>query len=101
MAERHKNLFVDTNTLIHFKNLRDIDWRVLFPDVSSVDVLISKAVIGELDRHKNSRRDRLRARSRAALKLIREARLEPGMALQLRKEPVLVRLVVARVGRID
>ena len=49
MANEKIFLFVDTNAFIQLKDLKDIPWRKLFPKVKEVEILVSSAVIEELD----------------------------------------------------
>jgi rRNA-processing protein FCF1 len=66
-------LFPDTNILIHFKPLRDIDWQAV-ADVKTVHLLLCSPVLDELDDKKNDSKTADRARSALGqLRRIREA----------------------------
>jgi hypothetical protein len=65
-------LFVDTNTLLHFRWLAEIDWLDI-TKAMAVDIRLDAVVTGELDnRKRNAPRARIRERARAAI-----SRLEP------------------------
>ena len=44
MPSNTKILFVDTNAFIQVKDLKDIPWRDLFPNVTAVDLMVADAV---------------------------------------------------------
>lgn len=96
-----KIVYVDTNSFLHLRDLKDLPWGALFPGVTEVDLMVASVVIEELDRHKVGPSQRRRNRSRAALKLVDEASEDENFTLVLREAPVLLRLIVAAGGPID
>ena len=63
-------LFLDTMTLLHFKTPSDIPWESLVQG-KPVEVLISRTVIYELDKHKSQHpSQKIRERARRVLKQI-------------------------------
>ena len=96
-----KIVYVDTNSFLHVKDMKDLPWRTLFPGVEEIDLMVASVVIEELDRHKNGSNQRRRNRSRAALKLVDKASENEDFSLVLREAPVLIRLVLADGGAID
>src|SRR5687767_2423690 len=86
MAGRHHDfrmnsvtLFLDTNGFIQLRDLKDIPWRKLFRGVKHVRIMVARAVVDELDKHKVSNKPRQRDRARAALRQIGEARKAGGV----------------------
>lgn len=96
-----KILFVDTNAFLQVRDLEDIPWKALFPEIQAVDVMVASRVIEELDKHKTSTNKRRRDRARLALHLIEQASLKPDLALVLRDKPVLVRIVISTSPRFE
>jgi hypothetical protein len=101
MADETTFLFIDTNSFLQVRDLKDIPWKELIPGVDIIDVMVAPRVIEELDNHKNSANQRRRDRARLALQLIEKASLEPGLALVMRAKPILVRLVISTAPRFD
>lgn len=60
---------VDTNILIEFRSLEQINWKLLCPRAKSVRVVVPATVISEMDRHKRGRA-RLRRRALEFNKLL-------------------------------
>ena len=87
-------VFTDTNVFIQLRDLQDLPWCELFPDVKHVAIMVARPVIQELGRHKVSTKPRLRNRARAALKIIDEASAAPNRMIELQKVPILVTLMV-------
>jgi len=97
MASDTKTLFIDTNAFLQLRDLKDLPWRDLFPNVQAFDLMVAHCVIEELDKQKTGTKKRRRDRARAALKLIENASShEPDFALVLRDDPVRVRVVISR-----
>lgn len=86
------HIFVDTNIFIEMMDLRDLDWRVMFPNVLELQIAVSLYVIEELDKLKAERQERKRRRALAALKLVDQAIGVPELVL--RDTPYRVTLVV-------
>jgi hypothetical protein len=101
MGDQTKTLFTDTNGFLQVRDLKDIPWTDLFPDVKAVDVMVAPSVIVELDKHKTGTNQRRRDRARLALNLIDKASLEPDLALVLKHEPVRVRIVISTTPHFD
>ncbi len=95
MSDETIILFVDTNAFIHLRDLKDIPWKGLFPRVKALDIIVSSAVIEELDDFKVGRNKRKRDRARLALKQIVQASAQGSNGLLLREHPILVKLKVA------
>jgi predicted ribonuclease YlaK len=92
----HKNLtvFLDTNILLHFKPLSQIDWSGSF-DSKTITLMICMPVLDELDGKKSD--SRLGDRARRAIKDIREFRgskkpLRPGVTLEIYTEDLGINL---------
>lgn len=94
-------LFIDTNGFIQLYDLKDLKWRELFPGVKQVRIMVARAVIEELDKHKTSTKDRQRNRARAALKLIAEASKAKDRVLKLKDKPVTVTLEIPPRAKLD
>lgn len=70
-------IFIDTNIFIEMKDLKDVDWRLLFPGLTDLHIIVSIHVVDELDKLKTDRSDRKRRRALAALQLIDRAEAGP------------------------
>lgn len=77
------------------KDLKDLDWRLMFPDVTELHITVSIHVIDELDKLKTDRSERKRRRALAALKIVDQA--ETG-EITLREKPYRVTLATPRFG---
>lgn len=64
-------VIVDTNVVLHFKRLDDLDWSEILP--GPCIFVIPPAVISELDGHKTSRDHKVSKRSRQALPWLEKA----------------------------
>ncbi len=94
MTDSAVSVFIDTNCFIQLRDLKDLPWQDMFPGSPSIEIVITPIIVDELDRMKNDGRERLRTRSRAALKLIELASDAPDMRLLLRDAPVLLTMRV-------
>jgi hypothetical protein len=87
-------LLPDTNIFLHFRPLREIDWRCL-ASADSVTLLIAPVVIRELNRHKDlPRSDKLRDRAIKALRFLNACfkgevglHFPPSVKLEFLREP--------------
>ncbi|CAN7770596.1 PIN domain-containing protein [Rhizobium leguminosarum] len=70
-------VFVDTNIFIEMKDLKDVDWRLMFPNLTEIHIVVSIHVIDELDTLKTDKSERKRRRALAALKTIDLAERDP------------------------
>lgn len=61
-----KYVFVDTNFLIHYRSIEEIDWANFFKE-EKLSFQISQTVVEELDNHKYSEKNFLQKRSRKIL----------------------------------
>lgn len=95
MATEKISLFVDTNAFIQLKDLKDIPWRERFPKVKNVEILVSSAVIEELDDFKIGKNKRKRNRARLALKQIVDASTDKKNRLLLREGATTISLKLA------
>lgn len=69
MATRHV-VFIDTQTLLHYQWLDQIDWCGLL-SAPSIDIMLAPVVISELDKHKySSPRKKIRERARDRIEQI-------------------------------
>jgi hypothetical protein len=80
--------FIDTNILLHYKPLSQIDWCGIF-NAQTVTLMICMPVIDELDGKKSDQR--LAERAKRAIKEIKEysvasTPLRPGVTLEIYKE---------------
>lgn len=84
-------LFVDTNVLLHFKPLREIDWGALLTvegiTVAHVEIVVARAVVAEIDKQKWANPNR-KIRDRAG-RISRE--LEQAWEEHYRGQPQLLR----------
>ncbi|SMH42432.1 hypothetical protein [Mesorhizobium australicum] len=94
-------LYLDANAFVQLRDLKDIPWRSAFPGVSSVRLIVIPAIVKELETMKIGQQDRLRNRSRTALKLIDEATRNNPMSLVLRQSNPEIVLVVERSRQVD
>ena len=63
-----------------------------FPGVKRVEIMVTPAVVSELDKKKVDTKDRIRNRARAAIKLLDAASEADPMRIVLRDGPVVVAL---------
>jgi hypothetical protein len=59
------------------KDLKDVDWRLMFPNLTEIHIIVSVHVIDELDKLKTDKSERKRRRALAALKTIDLAERDP------------------------
>ena len=95
MASKIIELFIDTNALIHLRDLKDLPWRDIFPDVDRIDIIVASRVIEELDKLKNWNNGRKRDRARLALRLIKSASKADNLTLVIRDKPIEIRIVIS------
>jgi len=48
MADETRFLFIDTNSFLQVRDLKDVPWKELFQGVDVVDVMVAPRVIEEL-----------------------------------------------------
>lgn len=96
-----QRVFVDTNCFLHLRDLKDLPWREVLPDVDVLEIVVAPVVVDELDRLKTEKGGRTRNRCRAALDLIERASREEGMRLELRAGPFRIWMVIAEAHRVD
>lgn len=66
--EGSKTIFLDTNILLHFKPINEIDWRKIF-ESEKVNIVIPLLVMQELDKHKyNPARRKIRERAKGVIR---------------------------------
>src|SRR5260221_8443320 len=81
-------LFVDTNILLHFRRLEEIDWLRL-AKAQTAAVMLAPVVIRELDQHKDSHpQQKLRKRAQEVTAHLYE-KLRSGKAAELRDHVTL------------
>ena len=54
IQHEHITFVVDTNILIEFDSISQIDWRLLCPSARSIKIVVPKTVVREMDGHKQS-----------------------------------------------
>lgn len=59
-----KYLFLDTNVLLHYENFATIPWQKLIGLSDDVIIVITEIVVGEVDKHKDGNRSKIRERAR-------------------------------------
>ena len=69
MDDRHVHLFPDTNALLHYPQIKDVDWTSV-AGATRVTLVICLQVVQELDDKKDD--PRLRSRAERAIKEIRQ-----------------------------
>ncbi|GES43562.1 hypothetical protein RsS62_28140 [Rhizobium dioscoreae] len=69
----NKVVGVDTNILINFGSFKRLPWRKLFPDATSITVLVCAKVQSEMDRHKDHGAGYVRKRAKEFQKVLRSA----------------------------
>jgi hypothetical protein len=95
-------VFVDTNSFIQARDLKDLAWRTMFPGVRRVIICVVPVVVDELDQQKNGRNQRVRDRARKALKMIKDASRAQDMTIKLKTSAdFTVVLRLADPDRID
>ena len=75
MADEMAVLFLDTNILLHFKPLREIDWKSV-ADAKAVRLVLCSPVLDELDDKKNDPKTAKRAR--AAIAQLKQIKMAHG-----------------------
>ena len=88
--EKIVTLFVGTNVFIQMKDIQDLPWTNLFPNLKELRVLVCSRIIEELDDFKSGQSKRKRNRSRAALKNIKLAARSPNREISLRDNPLKI-----------
>jgi len=76
-------IFLDTNSFIQLRDLKDLPFATLVPDAEELILLVSPTVIDELDIAKTGTNKRKRDRARSALRLIDQASTNDGFRLLL------------------
>lgn len=74
---RTVRIFIDTNIFIEMMDLRNVDWRLMFPGLTDLHIIFSIHVIDELDKLKTDKCERKRGRALAALKTIDQVETGP------------------------
>ncbi|WP_207459779.1 PIN domain-containing protein [Azospirillum sp. SYSU D00513] len=101
MSEPSQIIFIDTNCLIHLRDLKDLPWQSLFPKSKWIDIAIAPIVIEDLDKFKVDRESRRRDRSRQALAIIEEASTKADFRLFLKEGSIKLSLRVSSASRVD
>ena len=84
---------VDTNILIEFEPLAQIDWRLLCPSTKSISIVVPSTVVREMDKHKRST-PRIRRRALDFNKLLIEIEDGNGQDATLQSDHVALRLIL-------
>ncbi|NKL94173.1 hypothetical protein [Rhizobium leguminosarum] len=64
---------VDTNILCNFGRIEGLNWKTIFPEATSINVLISAKVQSEMDVHKDTASGYVQKRAREYQKLLKKA----------------------------
>lgn len=83
--------FVDTNLFIQCKDLRELDWSLLGP-YDAIDLMITRPVQKEIDRHKGKGNSRLASRSRGAATYFSQALDNNSNSVEIRPKAPRVTL---------
>ena len=67
-------LFIDTNILLHYSSLEQVDWKEVC-GVDNVRILLSPVVIEELDKHKRNANPKISKRAKNVIRKISETGL--------------------------
>lgn len=94
-------LVVDCNCFLQVRDLKDLPWHELFPDVRRVEIMVTPLVVAELDKKKVDSKDRVRNRARTAFKLLDKASESDPMRVVLREGMPLVALNIPEVAPTD
>ncbi len=90
MPTGHLNLFLDTNSLLHYPPIKDIDWCQVC-DAESVNLILCLQVINELDGKKDDSRlgDRARKRIKEIQKLNSgDKSVRDGVTIEVFNQPL-------------
>ena len=84
---------IDTNILIEFEPIAQIEWRLLCPSAKSISVVVPSTVVREMDGHKKSK-NRIRSRALDFNKLLIEIEDGNGQDTTLQNNLVDLRLIL-------
>ena len=74
---------IDTNILIEFEPIAQIDWRLLCPSAKSISIVVPSTVVREMDEHKKGK-TRIRRRALDFNKLLTESKMAMAKILHYR-----------------
>ena len=84
---------IDTNILIEFDQIAQIDWRLLCPNAKLISIIVPSTVVREMDEHKKSKH-RIRSRALDFNKLLIEIEDGNGKDTILQNNLVDLRLIL-------
>ena len=85
---------IDTNILIGFEPIAQIDWRLLCPNARSISIVVPNTVVGEMDEHKKSNDNRKRKRALDFNKFLKKIEDGNGKDTTLQSNHVTLRLIL-------
>jgi len=88
-------VFLDTNMFLQFKPLQDVDWRMLFPGIADVVLVIPMSTVREIDKLKGQANSRRANRAREANSLVRRITAATNESVVIREAPVRVECRIA------
>ena len=78
-----KYLLLDTNIYLHYRDFEQINWSKIV-DCNDFAILVPRMVIGEIDKHKDGPKSKLKNRARAVSSKFAEYFLEDSTQKKLR-----------------
>ena len=84
---------IDTNILIEFQPIAQLDWRLLCPNAKSINIIVPSTVVREMDGHKRSK-NRIRSRALDFNKILLEIEDGNGLDTRLQSEHVELHLML-------
>ncbi len=85
---------IDTNILIGFEPIAQIDWRLLCPNARSIGIVVPNTVVREMDGHKKSNINRNRKRALDFNKFLKKIEDGNGKDTTLQSNHVALRLIL-------
>lgn len=85
---------IDTNILIEFEPIAQIDWRLLCPNARSISIVVPNTVVREMDEHKKSKDNRKRKRALEFNKFLKKIEDGNGEDTTLQSNHVTLRLIL-------
>jgi rRNA-processing protein FCF1 len=88
-------IFPDTNTFVHYRPIREVDWLKLV-NAEAVEIIVAQVVLRELNRIKDSSKIQKKLRERADLALRtlkplrREPTIRPGVSVRFQEHDPVV-----------
>ncbi len=93
IQDENVTFVIDTNILIEFEPIAQIDWRLLCPNAKSINIIVPSKVVREMDGHKKGTARILR-RALDFNKLLSEIEDGNGQDTKLQSDHVALRLML-------